>query len=198
MKWNVLNTRKGKIGFFAVLVILVVGLTVGGTLAFLAANLEATNEFQYVEAACVVTENFERNESTGLMEKSDIKVNIPENTSTTKYMSTYVRVTLVCNWQDSEGNVAAKFDVPTLPADLGEGWVLGSDGYYYYTEALSAGEATTALFDSVITSGTDDGYILSVTVTAEAIQTNSAVTVWGAASSVGTDGTLTVETGAAG
>ena len=34
--------------------------------------------------------------------------------------------------------------------NLGENWVLHTDGYYYYTEVLAAGEITDALFDQIV------------------------------------------------
>lgn len=56
---------------------------------------------------------------------------------------------------------------------LGTDWVLGNDGYFYYTKTLAKGEKTTNLFDEVIiptsvTNGYDDNY--DIVVKAEAIQ----------------------------
>ena len=56
---------------------------------------------------------------------------------------------------------------------LGSNWVLGDDGYFYYTEILEPEATTTNLFDEVIiptsvTNGYDGNY--DIVVKAEAIQ----------------------------
>lgn len=64
---------------------------------------------------------------------------------------------------------------------LGDGWVDGKDGYFYYDGVLEANATTDALFDQVVlstetTNGNGEtGHIL---VTAEAVQAQGAKTKW--------------------
>lgn len=60
---------------------------------------------------------------------------------------------------------------------LGQDWVLGDDGYIYYTKVLPAGEKTSAAFDQIriptsVTNGFDGSY--DVVVTAQAVQAQGA------------------------
>lgn len=60
---------------------------------------------------------------------------------------------------------------------LGQDWVLGDDGYFYYTKVLAAEASTSALFDQIriptsVTNGFDGNY--DVVVTAEAVQAQGA------------------------
>ena len=75
----------------------------------------------------------------------------------------YVRVLIVGNWVNADGDIVATWD----PSDetmgvfspkifaatpvLNENWVKGADGFYYYTKVLPAGAVTqTKLFDSYV------------------------------------------------
>ncbi len=64
---------------------------------------------------------------------------------------------------------------------LGAGWVLHTDGYYYYTEVLAAGADTTPVFDSIViptalTNG--DGTEFHIDVQAYAVQAQGAKPSW--------------------
>ena len=65
---------------------------------------------------------------------------------------------------------------------LGEGWVEGSDGYFYYDSVLEVGATTDALFDQIVmptglTNG-DGNTEYNVTVIAEAVQAQGAKPSW--------------------
>lgn len=67
---------------------------------------------------------------------------------------------------------------------LGEGWVLHTDGFYYYTKVLAAGAATTPVFDSIViptalTNG-DGETPFSIDVAAQAVQAQGAKPSWAA------------------
>jgi len=96
------------------------------------------NVFVPAQVDCEVTETF-----TG-SSKSNIKV------TNTSNIEAYVRVILVCNWQDSKGNpVVRDADPPSI--SLGTDWVV-HDGIYYYTKPLDPKEETaTALSTTAIT-----------------------------------------------
>ena len=61
---------------------------------------------------------------------------------------------------------------------LGTDWALHTDGYFYYTKVLAAGETTDALFDQiVIPTGLENGdgsFIYEIDVTAYAVQAQGA------------------------
>lgn len=66
---------------------------------------------------------------------------------------------------------------------LGEGWVKGSDGYFYYDAVLEVDATTDALFDQIVIptgltneDAKEGGY--NVTVTAEAVQAQGARASW--------------------
>ena len=181
------GSRRAKIASVALVAILC--CAVGGTLAWLAASTEAvTNTFTATQVECKVTDEYEDHK------KTDIVVTNPSND---KNVDAYVRVTLVPTWEDEQGNaVAKKVENLSYPAPA-NGWVQGSDGYYYYTKVVKVGESTPALFNSAIVVPTDNTYKLNLQVLAEAIQADGmdgekhvVETVWPAVT-VGADGTLT-------
>ena len=80
----------------------------------------------------------------------------------------YVRVKLVMNWVDENGNVSAE-PVNIMPS-ITDNWFL-KDGIYYYKMPVAANGETTNLLQTPITQGTaPEGYHLEVTVLAESIQ----------------------------
>ncbi|MCQ2603698.1 MAG: hypothetical protein MJ215_01445, partial [Spirochaetia bacterium] len=69
------------------------------------------------------------------MVKSDVVI---KNTGTVRE---YIRATITANWYDAEGNIVAPWSVDStgkcsqgeFTGLTGTGWILGADGYYYYT-----------------------------------------------------------------
>ena len=115
-------------------------------------------------------------ENTFTAAKSDIKIDedvtggqkksiVVKNTGTAV---SYVRVKLVMNWVDDNGNVSAT-PVNITPS-ITDNWFL-KDGIYYYKMPVAADAVTTNLLQTPITQGTaPEGYHLEVTVLAESIQ----------------------------
>lgn len=150
--------------------ILLIGIAVGTTVAFLVARAELQSTFEYAKVSCEVT-------------GSNDKVQIT-NTGDT---AAYVRAAYVVTWRDVNGNVVVS--VPggysyTLTENLGDYWSKGTDGYFYYSLPVSPGSSTEKI--SLNCTGTYPGnseYTLSVEVLAEAIQSEPAEAVqqaWGA------------------
>lgn len=165
-KWN----KKGLTALLAVALILC--CTVGGTLAWLADQTDpVVNTFTPTQSDIEIEERFDGTE------KSDIKVTVPDNG---KNIPVYIRVTLVATWEDSGHNPVAKKAEITLPKRLGDGWVKGSDDYYYYTKAVSPGESTTFLFGAQeITVPTEEGLHMNLQVLADAVQADGEVKIDG-------------------
>ena len=151
--------------------ILLIGIAVGTTVAFLVARTEPMKStFEYAKVSCEVT---------GSKENVQIK-----NTGNT---AAYIRATYVVTWRDGNRNVAVS--VPdgysyTLTENLGNNWKKGTDGYFYYTSPIVPGNSTLdSLLTCNVTYPDNPEYTLSVEVLAEAIQSEPAEAVqqaWGA------------------
>ena len=83
--------------------------------------------------------------------------------------TSYVRVKLVCNWVDKDGNVSAT-PVPA-PTITNSDW-FEKDGIYYYTKPVAPTGQTSNLLDGnpITQPNAPEGCHLEVTVLAESIQ----------------------------
>lgn len=136
---------------------LIFALAVGTTFALLKANTEpVTNTFTAAKSGTDIVEELDGSQKTSIIVK---------NTGTAV---SYVRVKLVMNWVDGDGNVSAE-PVNITPSITGN-W-FEQDGIYYYKMPVAAKGETTNLLKDPITQGTaPEGYHLEVTVLAESIQ----------------------------
>lgn len=140
---------------------LIFALAVGTTFALLKANTEpVTNTFTAAKSGTDIVEELD-----GSLKKSIIV----KNTGTAV---SYVRVKLVMNWVDGDGNVSA--EPVNITPSITDNW-FEQDGIYYYKMPVAAngGETTNLLQEnSPITEPTDKpaGCHLEVTVLAESIQ----------------------------
>lgn len=160
--------------------VLLLSVAVGVTVAYIADRTpEVENTFQPSYVACEVV-------------KEGSNVYTVKNTGDT---DAYIRVAVVANWKNGN-NVYAQ--APQFNVDLGDNWVLGKDGYYYYTKSVAVGAQIpeTLTIDSNSTAPSDE-YKLVVEVYASAIQaTSAAVNQWSnGVATAATDGAdLTVTT----
>lgn len=79
------------------------------------------------------------------------------------------------------GNITYRTDYVT--DKLGDNWVKGADGYFYYNQVLAVGATTDALFDQIVMpTDLTNGYTANydVVVTAEAVQAQGAKASWSA------------------
>lgn len=148
---------------------LIFALAVGTTFALLKANTDpVTNTFTAAKSGTDIVEKLDGSQ------KTSIKV---QNTGTAV---SYVRVKLVMNWVDENGNVSAEpvNITPSITADWFE-----QDGIYYYKMPVAAKDFTTNLLQTPITQdAAPEGYHLEVTVLAESIQAAPSTAVqqsWG-------------------
>lgn len=138
--------------------------TVGGTLAYLTDRTdELTNTFTPTKVDTEIDEEFDG--ST----KSQI---IISNASDS--IKVYVRVALVGNWVNAEGKIVRPWDVSFT---LGRNWVKHTDGYYYYTQPVEAGQATTNLLGTGIEASIENGETLELTVIQQAVQAEPSTVV---------------------
>ena len=172
------NKRKShrkisKAGIILLSFLLLLTLSIGGTIAYLVANEEpVTNTFTPSSVTCQVTEAFD----------GTIKSNV--NVKNTGDTTAYIRVNLVTYRVNEAGqHIGGTATIPTFT--LGENWVK-YDNYYYYTMPVEPDEKPAVPLISSITltgSYTDaDGGKQVIEVIAEAIQSSPASAVgqaWG-------------------
>lgn len=166
--------RKKTVLLLATVVLILAG-AVGGTLAYIVTSSgPVQNTFTPAHVTCAVEEDFSNNI------KNNVKIRNTGNTSA------YIRAAVVANWCDEDGNILAPQPVTLGGSILGSNWSLKSDGYYYYSSSVSAGDSTGALI-------TGSGYTppdrpvgvpadahLEMTIVCQAIQSEGgAVTVDG-------------------
>lgn len=156
---RIFNGSGGRKAALILSLCLIFALAVGTTVALLKANTApVTNTFK------AATSEIKIEEKTDNGIKSEIYVK-NEGTATS-----YVRVKLVCNWVDKDGNVSAT-PVPA-PTITNSDWFV-KDGIYYYKMPVALNDKTSNLLDGnpiEQPEGAPEGYHLEVTVLAESIQ----------------------------
>ena len=156
--------------------ILLIGIAVGTTVAFLVARTEPMKStFEYAKVSCEVT---------GSKENVQIK-----NTGTTE---AYIRATWVVNWLDANGKIAASVPAEysySLTSNPDGTWQAGNDGYYYYWTPVAPGASTPgSLLTCTVTYPENPEYTLSVEILATAVQSAPAKAVqeaWGVTAPAG-------------
>ena len=167
--------------------LLLVTMTIGGTVAYLVAKSGAAeNTFTPSYVSCEVTEKFDGET------KSDVNV---ENTGDT---DAYIRVRLVTyRVNDKNERIGGTADIQKFT--LGNGWV-EHGGYYYYTLPVAPGEEPAAdLIDSkgitLVEYKDADGGKQVIEVIAEAIQSAPDTAVENAWGVTVTNGIITANAG---
>ena len=175
-------------------VMLLLLATVGTTLAYIFTETEPVeNTFNPSKVSCAVVENGYEPVSGEIQNISDIKSNVQiKNTGDT---DAYIRVAVVVNWASADGSCVwaqkPADDDYTITYNLGNGWVKGSDDYWYYTKSVPPTDGSN-LTDILIKNATQnkegpkgtDGtqYYLSIEIVASAIQSTPETVVaeqWG-------------------
>lgn len=155
--------RSKKTGMLFLSLLLVIGMVVGGTVAWLSTkSAPITNTFLPSKVACEVTESF------------DGKTKSNVNVTNTGDIDAYIRVKLVTyRVNDKEQHIGGTASLPTFT--LGKNWVSYHGYYYYRLPVAPGGSPETNLTESMtlIDSYTDaDGGKQVIEVMAEAIQAN--------------------------
>lgn len=175
------NLTKKRLTVLLVSLSLVLVAGIGVTLAYVFASTgDVVNTFTPSHVSCAVVEK--NNNSQTQTQVSAGKVENLTSKSEVAIMNTgdttaYIRAAIIVTWKNSDGTVYAKSPVEgtdyvmqlNLTAD---GWVPGSDGYYYYTQPVDAGKTTGMLISSATAKTTTDGYFISIEIVASAIQSN--------------------------
>lgn len=179
---RIFNGSGGRKAALILSLCLIFALAVGTTLAYLKANTSpVTNTFKAATSEIKIDEKVENGE------KSSIQV---VNTGTA---TSYVRVKLVMNWVDGNGNVVSGNNLPKVTLNEPD-WFM-KDGIYYYTKPVAPEDSTANLLKDPITQpNAPDGCHLEVTVLAESIQAAPSTAVEGAWAVKVVNGALTPAT----
>ena len=155
---RIFNGSGGRKAALILSLCLIFALAVGTTVALLVAHTNAvTNTFK------AATSEIKIEEKTDNGVKSEIYVK-NEGTATS-----YVRVKLVCNWVDDDGNVSAT-PVPA-PKITNSDWFELNGIYYYKMPVAPKGQTSNLLEGNPIKQeNAPEGCHLEVTVLAESIQ----------------------------
>lgn len=171
------NGGAKKLPAAAIAIILVVVMTIGGTVAFLMDSTESViNKFTPASSGITIEEEVKENCKTEIAVK---------NTGDT---GAYIRVSLVANYYDENGNITGGAAVPDFALNE-TNWFKGTDGYYYYQTPLPAGKVTESLLANGSKMELSEN--MQVTVLAQSMQTtptNAVTDAWSVV--VGNDGTL--------
>jgi len=168
--------RNSRMATITVSVVLLLALTIGGTIAWLSTKAgPLVNPFTPSKVTCEVTEE-DFNDETGIKTNVNVK-----NTGDTE---AYIRVKLVTyRTNDAGQHIGGTAALPTFTP--GENWV-AYGGFYYYTQPVAAGASPASALISSITlvSSYDDadGGRQAIDIVAEAIQSKPATAVgeaWG-------------------
>lgn len=163
---------------------LAVTAVVGGSLAYFTDTDEKTNTFTVGNVGITLTEPGW--EATGKEDAETVYAGEPlAKDPTVKNDGAnpcFVRIKV--DGLDSLGDAGMiTYRTDYVTDKLGNGWVKGNDGYFYYDAVLEVGATTDALFDQIVIptgltneDAKEGGY--DVTVTAEAVQAQGAKPSW--------------------
>lgn len=177
--------NKKKVLVLAVSVCLVAILAIGGTLAYFTDKDSATNTFTVGNVDITLTEpNWE---GTGSQDAPEVYPGeaLAKDPTVKNVGANPCFVRIKVTGLDCLGNAGMiTYRTDYVANKLGDNWVDGGDGYFYYNKVLEAGKTTDALFDQiVIPTGLENGdaeTAFNVVVTAEAVQAQGAQPSWSA------------------
>lgn len=158
--------------------LLIIGVTVGGTLAFLLDTTDpVTNTFKPSEVTTYVDETVSGNT------KSDVKI---QNTGDTE---AWIRAAVVITWQDKNGNILGEKPVEDTDYDIdyanvvepgANRWIKGADGFYYWTSpVLSEDETSTNCMTGVLINSCEAKQTKTIGTGADAVTYSLAVEIIG-------------------
>lgn len=193
--------RPKRLATLLVSLLLVLGVAVGGTVAFLSTRTDSkVNTFTPSEVTCAVTETFENNVKR--------RVAVQNTGDTTAFIRAAINVTWMkdaeagTEYDAANQTVSAKVPVEgkdySITLAQNTNWIKGADGYYYYQLPVAPLGSTGELIEEcklLDGASAPDGYHLSVEIVASAIQAGPEAAVkaaWGDGFSIDASGNLVV------
>ena len=152
--------------------LLILGLAVGGTIAFITVITgRNTNSFEPGQVSCQVTEDFDGTTTSN--------VAVTNTGNTDAFIRAKVNVTCMKDVNSGDQTVSAL--APKAGTDYAityltdTGWIEGGDGYWYYQSPVAPGAGTGTLIGEctqISTINAPEGYHLSVEILASSIQSS--------------------------
>lgn len=167
---------KKRAGVLLAAIALIIGVAVGGTIAYLIDQTEdVVNTFTPTEVDIDIYEEWDGKvkKFANIENKSDIPV--------------YVRAKIIVEWKDDAGNIYGVLPIKETDYTMQMGeysWQYNSDdGFYYHNSPVNVGAHTSDLFSNCkcVSQNIPEGYDLHVEVIAQAVQavpTNVVASVW--------------------
>jgi hypothetical protein len=109
------------------------------------------------------------------------------------FMAIYVRVAIAINWVDASGGIVYPETIDENQLLLGNDWIKGMDGYYYYKYPIAPSSTASKIIDIYIIENNKEDLLPEMVFALSAIQSNPVVAVeeaWGV--TVESDNTLQV------
>lgn len=154
-----------KVSALTIALVLILVMAIGGTVAFLTTHTDSiTNTFLPTDVTSEIHEEFNPDKTVKTSAVVENTGNVPA----------YIRVAVVANSLDSDGNITGAADVSEKLA--ASGWTKVGD-YYYYNGVVQPGDKTANLLSDGI-----DLKDIQVTILASAIQAepaNAVAHAWG-------------------
>ena len=173
-----MNKKLSKTIVLLIAVVALLAVAVGGTVAYLITSTDpVTNTFTPASI------------STEVKDEVDGKVKKNVTIKNTSDIPVYMRVAVVANWFDADGNIVDAWD-DYSNLGVSSDWTRGNDGYYYYQGTVKA-DVTVTLFESYTATVRPDGAHLEMDIIAQVIQAEPTTAVhdaWGV--TVGSDGKI--------
>lgn len=148
---------------FLISIVLILTITVGGTLAYIATHTPGiTNTFTPGEISGDIIEDI-----TGGIKK-DVQV---KNTGDA---AAYVRVNVAVNWTNENGDIYGEMPKEGVDYTItyhtdDSNWFKGSDGYYYYKYAIVPNDVTAGSLLTCDSNTTNGEYYVGVDIMAQCI-----------------------------
>lgn len=167
---KLLAGKTPKVILLVVSLLLVMVLSIGGTLAWLTAETKpVVNTFTPGEVTTTVVEDLNSGVKNNVQIKNDVNS-----------VDAYIRAMVVVTWQDNDGNVygtapkeGMDYTITWSGTAENGGWFNGTDGYYYHKTPVKPEGSTSILFTNCkVNDGVTppEGYHLCVEVISSAIQ----------------------------
>ena len=174
-----MNNNKKKITTVVLLLAFLAIAVTGGTLAYFTDTDEATNTFTVGNVDIILSEtDWDPAETQNVYPGEVLKKNptVTNNGNNPCYVR--IKVTGLEQFNTSPYNAMITYRTNAVDGKLGDNWVVGADGYFYYTEVLpvydgsSSNHITKALFEEIVIPKelTNNAAAQDIVVFAEAIQ----------------------------
>lgn len=164
-----LSDKIKKMIVFVCIFLLLAAVSVGATIALLLdVDGPVENTFQPASIATQIKEDIQegKNQNVSIQNNGNIDI--------------WIRATVVVTWQDEDGNIYGRAPEPgtDYKITMGNGWLIGADGFYYWPFRVDVGNGTGALISEYsYIANAPEGYNLVVDVVSSGLQASPSYAV---------------------